>query len=805
LKQGKIKLPEGYRYIKTLKDIGLFVSAHVREMVPWAPAGEDVVLRILNPRLVDEPDTVKEVHAFFETYRNIESLLYLAKVHSLFGGPDGLLFIKQEYVPGKPISEAAPSLRADEAILLLEQVCEALHAAHQSGIHHLLISPDNILYDESARKARLVNFGLACLLRHKSRLPPGFEPYLAPEVRDRGAFGDHSDIYSLAVTIRKLFPHLASHPDIRKAVSPLPDERFSTAREFKGRLRSVFSVETTAAGEEKTAAPGRSIPRLTIYSDPGGASIIVGGKICGTTDDSGLAVPWDKGEITIQKSGYKTATMSYSEPPEDCEIGIVLEPELAPLKLLVKPAGTSVSVDGQAAGITDFEGILLNVPVGVHTIALAKIGYQKTEFPADIGDGRPQKIGPVVLRPGVLNLVTRPSGADVSVAGERVGTTSATGLPVPWSQGPILIEKPGFEPRRLAVQTAPREPTVSVALKRMQPVPSHLLRSILLSVFLFLPTGIVALVHSLRARSRMKRNDSKGAAASARHARVWGWITVGIGSVSWSVLFAAVIVAWLSPHSVSDYGDKARRCLDAGKYETAVNTCNAGLERYPNTGLIYLYRGTAHQKLGMMTRAETDYKKAIQLEPSNPAYQVALGDLYGSIKNYEGASTAYSKAYELAPNRDRREEIRRKMARVEKAGGGRFAANPGEERSGTASGIRPGKWMGNGICFNVSASSSTLVREGGCRIGDFDPIAKDDGKYYSLLLVVPARRSGKDTTLVISSEDPISIVKNQFDAGRGTLRIHGEFQNSTFASGSWDVDEKSPGTSSGVWNASPRQ
>lgn len=65
-----------------------------------------------------------------------------------------------------------------------------------------------------------------------------------------------------------------------------------------------------------------------------------------------------------------------------------------------------------------------------------------------------------------LTMKTKPLGAQVKVDGKIVGTTTASGLLVPWKPGSaILIEKDGYEPQELLWHTPPLEPETLVVLK----------------------------------------------------------------------------------------------------------------------------------------------------------------------------------------------------------------------------------------------------------------------------------------------------------------------------------------------------
>jgi hypothetical protein len=63
----------------------------------------------------------------------------------------------------------------------------------------------------------------------------------------------------------------------------------------------------------------------------------------------------------------------------------------------------------------------------------------------------------------------------------------------------------------------------------------------ILALFVFLPTGIVALVYSLRTRSRWEAGDVAAARASSTRARTWALSTLVVGLA----LLALVVILGL--------------------------------------------------------------------------------------------------------------------------------------------------------------------------------------------------------------------------------------------------------------------
>lgn len=84
-----------------------------------------------------------------------------------FENDDENAYIIMEYVEGASLAELLDAtddglLTADEAAAVVEGVCDALQFAHDNGVLHLDIKPDNILIEMSGR-VRLADFGMAAL------------------------------------------------------------------------------------------------------------------------------------------------------------------------------------------------------------------------------------------------------------------------------------------------------------------------------------------------------------------------------------------------------------------------------------------------------------------------------------------------------------------------------------------------------------------------------------------------------------------------------------------------------------------
>lgn len=134
----------------------------------------------------------------------------IVKVYN-HGTIDGVPYIANEYIKGQNLKEVLDfrsSLPLNEAIDYMIQLADALSYAHQHGIVHRDIKPDN-LYAMGDGTIKLGDFGIAqtdatAQLTGKDTDIVGSVHYLAPEITSGKPASAQSDIYSVGVTFFEL-------------------------------------------------------------------------------------------------------------------------------------------------------------------------------------------------------------------------------------------------------------------------------------------------------------------------------------------------------------------------------------------------------------------------------------------------------------------------------------------------------------------------------------------------------------------------------------------------------------------------
>ena len=85
-----------------------------------------------------------------------------------------------------------------------------------------------------------------------------------------------------------------------------------------------------------------------------------------------------------------------------------------------------------------------------------------------------------------------------------------------------------------------------VVLPPGQTVPNYLVFAILSTVFCCLPAGIPAIVYASQVNSKLLLGDMAGAQAASNNAKMWCWISLGLGLVVVGLSVVAGILGMLS-------------------------------------------------------------------------------------------------------------------------------------------------------------------------------------------------------------------------------------------------------------------
>jgi serine/threonine protein kinase len=284
-------------------------------------APETVVIKALNMFLQDAPDEALE-HTLIQNFQNEAVALDRVRhpnIISRLGHGTAIdlagttfHYIVLEYLSGgdmAALSRGKP-LPIEKALFYLEQVCSGLAHAHEGGVIHRDIKPQNLLLTADRQVVKIADFGVARLAANEGAITRvGTNIYAAPEhnplvqtgsldLEAIAAGRDHltpaADIYSLAKTTYALLAgesprrfaqhsinempavvtsHFWSTPVLKvleKATQLRPENRYQTVQEFWDDLADATLPPTRSlAGIAiDTQAELRQRPSLELSIEP---------------------------------------------------------------------------------------------------------------------------------------------------------------------------------------------------------------------------------------------------------------------------------------------------------------------------------------------------------------------------------------------------------------------------------------------------------------------------------------------------------------------------------------------------------
>ncbi|MDQ6829169.1 MAG: serine/threonine protein kinase [Gemmatimonadota bacterium] len=196
----------------------------------------------------------------------------------------GLHFLATEWATGELLEKYAKRntpLPREEVATIIEQIANAVDAAHRVGIVHRDLKPENVMYDPETKTIKLLDFGIAAEadLSPEERLTRagffvGTLMYVAPEALSGQLVTAAADQYSLATIAyylltgclpylgksqRELFTQLLSQPPVplnaarkgltfepgveqvtMRGLSRVPTERYANVVAFAGELKKAL-------------------------------------------------------------------------------------------------------------------------------------------------------------------------------------------------------------------------------------------------------------------------------------------------------------------------------------------------------------------------------------------------------------------------------------------------------------------------------------------------------------------------------------------------------------------------------------
>jgi serine/threonine protein kinase len=262
-----------------------------------------VALKVLAPDVADDP----ERRSRFEREAKAVAALNHPNIVTIYSveEPEGVHIITMELVRGKTLTELIPKkgLPLDEFFAIAIPVSDAVSAAHQEGITHRDLKPDNVMVSGEGRP-KILDFGLAKLKQNiapterGSKFPTktktqvgrimGTAAYMSPEQAEGKAIDHRSDVFSLGIVLYEMATGRHPFPGestvsvlsaiikdtptsvtevrptlprdlariLRRCLAKDPEHRYQTAKDLRNELKELNEEVTSGSriGVEQVAS-----------------------------------------------------------------------------------------------------------------------------------------------------------------------------------------------------------------------------------------------------------------------------------------------------------------------------------------------------------------------------------------------------------------------------------------------------------------------------------------------------------------------------------------------------------------------
>ncbi len=478
-------LKNEYEIISELGRGGMAIVFHAREK----HLDREVAVKTLPFSLAFDKEFVERFQREARTAAKLEHP-YIIPIYRV-GKSGRVIYFVMKYLRGSSLSEVVQrrgALPPEEIRSFLKQTAGALGYAHQNGIVHRDIKPDNIMFDEIGH-AILTDFGIAKAATGTrltgTGMSIGTPHYMSPEQARAQPLDGRSDIYSLGVvTYQCLTGHVPydgedafaigykhimeelpvpelTTPDQRALFEVVnvmmakdPTHRFQTANELVARLEGRPTAEIDASAARTVS----DLPTTIMPSPARGSAALPAGSLPTTpTTPIPMADPTGKHEPQRAKErkrgsvlvgmflililggggagGFWYFFMGATWPPDFSQIGLNRTSAVVADSL---PVADSTPVD---TALADTAAAVDSVPVPDSVVV------------------------PPLPTTGWVAIEGRPSGAEVAINGSPVNQDVVEVSP---GAQRVVAQRSGYRPFDVTIQVARGDTVpVTIAMERI--------------------------------------------------------------------------------------------------------------------------------------------------------------------------------------------------------------------------------------------------------------------------------------------------------------------------------------------------
>jgi len=250
----------------------------------------DVAIKVILPQYANQPEFIANFEAEARLVAQLEHK-DIVPLYSYWHDEQGA-FLVMRYIRGgslRGMIAKQGALPLNIIMRIVEQIAEALNVAHEAGVVHRDLKPDNILIDERGN-AYLTDFGIAKQVAEDKRSATdaikGTFAYLSPEQIEQTTVSPQTDVYAFGVMLYEMLA--GQHPyhdtpvgmmimkhlqealpdirDVRDNLSPQISNIIAraTAKDPADRYSSTLDL----LSDLKFAIDGQALPEVPVVQPP---------------------------------------------------------------------------------------------------------------------------------------------------------------------------------------------------------------------------------------------------------------------------------------------------------------------------------------------------------------------------------------------------------------------------------------------------------------------------------------------------------------------------------------------------------
>lgn len=229
----------------------------------------------------------------------------IPRVYSHFTD-EGRHYLTMDFVQGEDLEqivERSGALPESQVLTWADQICDVLDYLHSKGLIYRDMKPSNVMIDAQDGNIKLIDFGIAKLLKPTERGTQIGTPGYAPPEQYQGLATTASDIYALGATLHHLLTGRdpTDHPPfsfpparnvnvnvsrrtsdaLEQALKMKPAERLGSVAEFRAMLRPLPATRSTqvrVAPRSTVVLPSAAQPQMAASPSAGRASRTAGAQ-----------------------------------------------------------------------------------------------------------------------------------------------------------------------------------------------------------------------------------------------------------------------------------------------------------------------------------------------------------------------------------------------------------------------------------------------------------------------------------------------------------------------------------------------